>query len=168
MNPKKKSVLKDWVQELGLRFQGVLVSGIRGCDVSPRHDTSKILQRIYRYVILNTHCEDAAKSKSFILKAGIGETRERMEQMLEDCDHYPLHYIMHFVHAAEILGYYHPDIERRDLWNSFYQQCCKKFHLKPESQAEQLERLEAEEDRFHEGQKVKVRHETANARRGGT
>jgi hypothetical protein len=163
------SVLQDWVQNLGLRFQGVLVSGVRGCDVSPRHDLSKIVARIYRAEILRTHAGDPKQSKSFILHMEVPAARERMQTFLEDCDHYPLHYIMHFVHAAEILGYYHPDPERRDLWNSFYREACKKFHLRPESKTDLDKRLEAPEDVFHAQQQVQVRARTHAAREyGGT
>ena len=77
-----KSVLQDWVQELGLRFQGVLVSAIRGCDTVQRHDSSKVLARVYRYEILNTHVGDPEKSKSFILKADIPTTRDYMQKFL--------------------------------------------------------------------------------------
>jgi hypothetical protein len=33
------SVLQDWVQELPLRAQGTLLTGIRGCDVAPKLPT---------------------------------------------------------------------------------------------------------------------------------
>jgi hypothetical protein len=149
-------VLQEWVMRLGLRLQGVLVSAIRGCDTVQRHDHSKVLARVYRAEILNAYGLDPKKSKSFILWADIPATVEMMKKFLNDCDHLPNHYVMHFIHAAEILGYCHPDAERRDMWASFYRVACKKFHLRPETAAELLDRLNKDEDNFHKAQDVDV------------
>jgi hypothetical protein len=153
---KPEPVLQDWVMELGLRLQGVLVSAIRGCDTAIRHDNSKVLARVYRSEILRSHAGDAKKSKSFILAATIPETVKMMTEYLNDCDHYPAHYIMHFLHASEILGYCHPDPERRDMWNSFYRVAAKKYHLMPESYAQLIQRLEKDEEEFHADQDTTV------------
>ena len=163
----QESILQPWVQCLGLRFQGVLLSAIRGCDVAARHDHSKVLIRVYRCELLKTHAGDPKKSKSFIEFADVWETQSRMNAFLDDCDHYPSHYVLHFMHAAEIVGYYHPDMARRDLWKSFYTQLCKKFHLTPETQAELHARLEEDEERFHEKQKPAVRAEAARVQHEG-
>lgn len=149
-------VLQDWVMRLGLRLQGVLVSAIRGCDTVARHDHSKVLARIYRAEILRSSAGDPAKSKSFILWADIPDTVARMKEYLNDCDHMPIHYVMHFVHASEILGYCHPDPERRDMWNSFYLVACNKYHMRPESYEELLNRLGKEEEEFHKAQDTTV------------
>jgi hypothetical protein len=151
-----ESVLVDWVMRLGLRLQGVLVSAIRGCDTVQRHDNSKVLARIYRSEILRSHSGDAKKSKSFILAANIPTTVDYMQKFLNDNDHLPQHYVMHFLHAAEILGYYHPDPERRDMWNSFYLVACRKYHLRPEPAVELIDRLEKDEETFHKAQDTKV------------
>lgn len=31
------SIIQPWVENIGLRHQGVLVSAMRGCDTAPRH-----------------------------------------------------------------------------------------------------------------------------------
>lgn len=158
--PKKRppqSIVQDWVMCLGLRLQGVLISAVRGCDTAERHDNSKVLARIFRGEILRTHIGDASKCKSFILVATIPDTVKRMQDLLNDCDHYPQHYVMHFIHAAEILGYCHPEPEKRDLWHNFYQVACRKYHLRPETQSEMLARLEEDdEDTFHKNQDTTV------------
>ncbi len=154
---KPQPVLQDWVCCLGLRLQGVLMGAIRGCDTVHRHDDSKVLARIYRGEILRSHAGDPKKSKSFILAATIPDTIVYMGKYLNDCDHLPAHYVMHFLHASEILGYYHPDPERRDMWQSFYLIACKKYHVRPESRAELLDRLEKDEDTFHKAQDTTVR-----------
>jgi hypothetical protein len=165
----KQSIIQDWAQELGLRYQGVLMAAIRGCDTAPRHDPSKILIRIFRCEVLNAHCGDPANSKSFILKADIAYTREVMQKFLDDCDHFPHHYVMHLIHAAEIVGYYHPDREKRDVWHSFYINACKKLHMREETQTELSMRLEADEKGFAAAQEIKVKSISYDTRYyGGT
>lgn len=149
-------ILADWVMRLGLRLQGVLVSAVRGCDTVQRHDHSKVLVRIYRAEILRASTGDPAKSKSFILWADIPATVELMQKFLNDCDHLPQHYVMHLLHAAEILGYYHPDPERKDMWNNFYLVGCRKYHVRPEPYAEMIDRLEKDEENFHKAQDTTV------------
>jgi hypothetical protein len=158
-----KSVLQDWVGQLEVRMQGVLVSAVRGCDTAQRHDNSKVLQRVYRSEILQSHEDDLSKCKSFILAADIPTTVELMAKYLDDSDHMPIHYVMHFLHAAEILGYFLPDLERRGMWRSFYEVACGKYHLNPETQEALVARLTKEEEEFHKAQSVEVRAELYEA-----
>ena len=141
-----KSVLQDWVAELPLRHQGVLLTAIRGCDTSPKEDDVKALARSYRCALLNAFVGDPKKSVSFIEWVSPETLRERMLRVTKNHDHYPHHYIMHLVHAAEILGYYHPFLASEWLW--FYQVMCRKLHMTPETKAELDARLTASEYEF--------------------
>lgn len=143
-----KSVLQDWVQDLGLRHQGVLLTAVRGCDTSPRDDPSKLLTRCFRDAILNAHCGDARKSASFIERVPHEVLLKRMNDVVRDHDALPHHYLMHLVHAAEILGYKHPDDFTRAAWNSFYVSMTNKLHMAPETEAELDRRLDADEATF--------------------
>src|SRR5262245_681192 len=105
------SILQDWVTELGLRHQGVLLTAIRGCDTVPKHHVSKSLARAIRREILNAHCGDASKSSSFIEDFDPVSLSQIMKDFSGDLDSYPLHYVMHVVHAVEIIGYYLPDCD---------------------------------------------------------
>lgn len=148
-----KSILKDWVMELGLRHQGVLVAAVRGCDTAPRHDTSKLLSRCLRAEILNAHVGDETKAKTFIERVSDGELAQRMKAVLDNHDQYPHHFIMHFVHAAEILGYKLPKTSvTKVLWLGFYSKACRKLHMNPESEFQLDARLNADEDSFHAAQ----------------
>lgn len=142
---EKKSVLQEWVQNLGLRFQGVLISATRGCDYLTKEDASKALVRAYRSEILISYDKNP---KSFIDKVDDFELAQRMEKLLYSFDHYPLHWIMHMAYAAEILGFYHPIQGRRELWNGFYVRLVKKLHLNPETKEQLDERLSASEEEF--------------------
>jgi hypothetical protein len=149
----KQSILKDWVIELGLRHQGVLLGAIRGCDTVPKEDPAKHLVRCLRAEILNAHCGDAGKAKTFMEGVSDYELQGRMDVFFKyGFDHYPNHYVIHFLHAAEILGY-KLDIEsRRLIWLDFYLKFCKKLHLRHESVQMLDERLNKNEKEFFESQ----------------
>jgi hypothetical protein len=153
--PPTRSILKDWVTRLGLRYQGVLLTAVRGCDNAPKEDASKDFSRMYRGMILNTHCADPLKALSFIQVYDNPQKEvEIFTAFRKDLDHYPHHFVMHLVHAIEIIGYKHSDLETRYRWNSFYYRLCKGLHTSPESEAELALRLEADEEAFGREQKA--------------
>jgi len=135
--------------ELGLRHQGVLLSAVRGCDTAPKDDPSKRMSRVFRAAILRSHCGDPLKSLSFIEEVTDKEFNLRAEALLYSLDQYPFHFIMHFVHAAEICGYYHPEEKRRQQWLMFYLDAVNKMHMHPETKEELDKRLNADEATFH-------------------
>lgn len=145
-----KSVLQNWVMELGLRHQGVMLCAIRGCDTAPKDDPSKMLSRCLRQEILNAHVGDPAKSISFIELVDVDELGRRMKAFLKNCDHYPQHYVSHLMHAAEVVGYKKPS----EQWLWFYQKLCNGFHLNPETESQLDARLNADEDTFRELAKI--------------
>lgn len=143
------SVLHDWVMKLGLRHQGVLVTCIRGCDNVPKEDPSKTLMRALRSVILRSFNREPS---AFIDFVDSDVLRERMVAVLSSLDHYPVHYIMHVLHATEIVAYKSP--EAAD-WLWFYKKLCKCFHVKPETEEQLDARLgEVNEGLFAQSQKV--------------
>jgi hypothetical protein len=143
-----KSVLQDWVMNLGLRHQGVLVNATRGCDDAPKNDPSKMLTRCYRAVILNAHVGDPRKSASYIEWTGADILEERFENFRRNLDHYPHHYVMHLIHAIEIVGYKHPDLAVSAQWERFYLKLCKGLHVNPETDEQLDARLNADEETF--------------------
>lgn len=143
-----KSVLQDWVMTLGLRHQGVLLTAVRGCDTAPKNDPSKVLVRCYRAVILNPFCGSAKKAQTFIEAVDSTELLSRFLGFRKNCDHYPQHYVSHLMHAAEIVGFKHPDPATRACWTAFYVALCKGLHVNPETEFELDERLNADEVTF--------------------
>jgi hypothetical protein len=109
------SVFKDWIFTLPWRMQSVLTSSLRGCDGVGKDDPSKFITRGIRSVVLN----DADPSNSFITKGGVPDAK-MVKAFLWDLDGYPMHFIMHTAHAAEIIGYKHPHKKHRDWWLKFY------------------------------------------------
>lgn len=143
-----KSVLQDWVMELGLRHQGVLLTAVRGCDTAPKNDPSKLFTRCYREVVLNAHCGDSLKAATFIERVTERELIERFNSYRKNLDHYCHHYVMHLTHAIEIVAYKHPSKFTRELWGSFYRILCKGLYVNPETEEQLDERLNADEKTF--------------------
>lgn len=71
--------------------------------------------------------------------------QERLTQLvrkyLSAVDELPHHFQLHFMHAAEILGYKHPDEVVRRWWRSVYQMLVNDMHLYPETESEMNKRL---------------------------
>lgn len=139
------SVLQGWVTTLGLRHQGVLVSAMRGCDSEPKEDATKALTRCLRGVVLHSYDKHPS---SFIEYVGNDELHRRMVAVLKNHDHYPVHYITHLMHAAEIIGFKHPVESVSVVWKWFYEKLCRSFHVNPETEQQMDERLGACEEVF--------------------
>ena len=156
---RKQCILQDWVLNLpGLRHQGVLICAIRGCDTAPKDDVSKSLARCLREVVLNAFVDDSAKAKTFIEKVSDEVLLLRMRVFLYSLDQYPLHYVMHVIHAAEIIGYfYQGENEITSLrWAQFYGNACGKLHLYPETKEQLNTRLLKDEDEFFKAQNTSI------------
>lgn len=144
----RNSILQPWVEALGLRHQGVLLTCVRGCDTAPKDDASKLLTRCFRATILRPHCGDAAKAATFIQQVDLDTLVNRMNAFRKNLDHYPHHYVMHFVHGAEIVGYKHPAENVGGPWRRFYFSLCRGLHVIPEPMSQLDERLDADEATF--------------------
>jgi hypothetical protein len=142
------SVLQSWVENLGLRHQGTLLTAVRGCDTAMKNEPSKLFVRCFRATILNPHCGDAKKAQTFIEAVEPLEVRMHFDDFRRTSEQYPAHYLGHLLHAIQIVGYKHPDCEVRALWESFYRRMVQAQHLNPESEAEMDDRLNADEATF--------------------
>lgn len=149
------SVLQPWVMELGLRHQGCLMSAMRGCDLAPRHDPSKIVQRLLRGAVLMPHVGRFGNPLTYITyERDEDEWWAKVRPFFNNWDHYPNHYVMHFFHAIQIIGYKgsedHP--VHSDRWLNLYVMMCKAFHINGETMHQLDQRLDAPEDEFNEAQ----------------
>jgi hypothetical protein len=137
---KPHCVLKDWVFGLPYRQQSVLLSALRGCDTARKDDPSKFVTRALRTLLLN----NADPSNTFMVGDGVPDA-DYVKTFLWDLDSYPMHFVAHIMHAAEIVGYKHPE-ERDPLkyesenvkkwWANFYLDLVKALHLNPETEAQ--------------------------------
>lgn len=155
-------VLQTWVTSLSFMKQSVLLASIRAADGLPKDHVSKKLLRWYRRCILYSAFESKETGTPTVLRTpwapGGGSFtgpsapsfyyREMTEDLERRCwlnfddvvdaylasvDEVPHHFHLHFMHAAEIVGYHHEDLTIRTWWNRFYLRCVNDMHLVPES-----------------------------------
>lgn len=131
---KQTSVVQPWLEEnCSWKEQTVLLGAFRGCDGEQKGDASKNLLHNFRALIM----KDADPSSPFMQEREID-----IDHFCNNIDHYPVHWLLHFTHAAEIIGYRHPDKEIATKWISYYYTIVNAFHLNPETNAQLTERLE--------------------------
>lgn len=145
------AVLQDWVTELTLMQQSVLIAATRGPDGIRKNHPVKVLCRWLRRCYLISAFDRRVLADPYEPGGGsfTGPCRTDDVQGLDHAvdlyasstDELPHHFQMHLLHAAEILGYKHPDSATRDWWNRFYRFMVKDLHLMPESEAQMDIRL---------------------------
>lgn len=144
--------------------QSVLMAAVRGGDGVPKFHKSKFLVRFLRRSFLVSAFDGKAlndpwhsgggsftgpgvKGPSEGAPADLRETigwsqmKPVVDDFIDSRDEMTLHYYAHFMHAAEILGYKHPDDKVREFWFSVYERMAHALHLWPESQKEMDLRL---------------------------
>lgn len=148
LEDRKTSIIQNWVSELGLRHQGVIVSAVRGCDTLPKEAAAKTLSRFFRGCVLNAHCGSVKGAKTYMAEPTDEIEFQRVAaRFFQEWDALPFHYVIHFVHATEIVGYYREDW-LGVLWKDFYLRACRKMHITPETKDELDERLNKDEASF--------------------
>lgn len=126
---QSRSVLQDWVMELPLRYQGVLLAAVRGCDTVPKESSAKPITRGIRHAfMIPADPREVGMPSSFTAPL----TEAGAKAFLKDWDHYPVHFIQHIMHAAQIIGYCCPDVTARNPFAWLYLAMVDKLHLAPE------------------------------------
>lgn len=155
---QKRSVLQDWVQELTFMQQSVLLTAVRGPDGATKYGSIKMLLRWYRRCVLISAFDGSvltdpcdSRGGSFTgpsIQAAEGNPDDwqklmdlKVDDYIREMDAIPLHFHNHFMHAAEILGYKHPEPDIRQWWNKVYVRFAHSFHLYPESEEQMDARL---------------------------
>jgi hypothetical protein len=134
-------VMRLWTHKMPLRHQGVLVTSIRGCDVSTKEDSSKHLTRMIRRAILNPADWRETQNKAGFFGFNPKTLEAELIHFLHSLDQYPLHYITHLMHGCEVIGYKHPDIFFKLFFNLMYEMMVHTLHLHPESENQMDARL---------------------------
>lgn len=131
------SSVRKWVIEIPWMQQGVLFSMLRNMDGARRSDPSRIVVKGLRGMIL----KPARSVGSFLGETPTDEELVKaMESFLKECNHLPIHFVLHLIHAAEVVGYKYPGSEQL-TWLGFYSEMCKAMHMNPETQDQMEERL---------------------------
>ena len=142
------SILYDWVMNLGLREQGILLAAIRGCDGMAKEDTTKSIMRELRGLILVPYDprELEASDKGFMVGFPSRAVEESFPKLLKSLDQYPVHFLFHMLFAMEVIGFRHPLASVRIIYHERYTLIVRKLHLNPETFAQYQARVE--EDRI--------------------
>lgn len=156
------NVVQEWVCGLSMMQQTVLLSAIRGCDGISKFHKCKPIAKWYRRCILQSAFDRrvltdplAPGGGSFTgpIASSVGIAEDRIydfrcsmlqqiaDNFLDSRDELPLHYVTHFMHACEVLGYKHPDEAIREYWLEVYERLAKAFHLWPETEEQMDKRL---------------------------
>ena len=112
------SVLQEWVMALPLMQQTVLIAAVRGPDGIRKDHPTKVLCRWLRRCFLISAFEGVAILDPYDPGGGsfsgpcrtdtVDGLDAAVDLYLRSVDELPHHFQLHFMHAAEILGYKHP------------------------------------------------------------
>lgn len=163
MTSQRRSVIQNWVTDLPMMQQTVLLTAVRGPDGLPKYHPTKFLLRWYRRCILLSALDGKVLTDpiepnggSFTgpsldgwRTVGVDQTirvddpwqegmHDRVTDYLRSLDEVPHHFQLHLMHAVEILGYKHPDARIADWWRGVYERLVHDMHLWPETE-EQLD-----------------------------
>lgn len=160
-------VTQKWTHNLPCMQQTVLLTAIRGPDGIAKYHPVKFLLRWYRRTVLLGSLDHNVFTNPGEPGGGSfsGPSYESLfnpnpdwtvkmvpvvEKYLQALDEIPHHFQLHFMHAAEICGYKHPDDQIRGWWHSFYLELVKDMHLSPETESEMDYRLGDSESQWRE------------------
>lgn len=134
-------VLQPWMSTLSFKMQSVILSSFRGCDGRPKDDPTKY---IIRY--LRVHCLRCADKTTNYMDCSPLLVEESIGVFLNNLDGYPVHFVLHLTHSAQIIGYLHSDTKVKQTSLDLYTSICKAFHMNFESKSEMTLRLADKKD----------------------
>jgi hypothetical protein len=148
-----KSVLQEWVMTLPLRFQGTLLTAVRGCDEEPKswmktgvaYSQGRRVTAFIRFCFMNPADprEVGKEEGAFFMPDPPCPFKP------SEFGHLPQHWYSHVMHALEVIGYQHPNTRTRQQAFEMYHRMVENLHLNIESESRQWERLT--EDRIEKG-----------------
>jgi hypothetical protein len=161
----RRSALQDWVMDLTIMQQSVLLAAVRGPDGVSKNHPVKVLLRWYRRSFLISAFDRKALLDPYASGGGSftgplhrkEDIHQYSRNYLNHIDELPHHFQLHFMHAAEILGYKHPDPEVRKFWHTFYRAVVRDAHLYPESEEMMDKRLGDNEGNWRAAEEVTAR-----------
>lgn len=136
----RNSVLQGWVMELPLREQGTLLTGIRGCDVTPKMPLDSLPRQLtayLRFLVLNP-----ADEREVGIPGSFFQDQPPADWKASEVGHLPTHWYTHVMHGYEVVGYRRPSAAALDI----YVRLAESLHLPTESKESMIRRLS--EDRI--------------------
>lgn len=132
------SILQDWVVELPLRQQSILLGTIRGCDTDTSYSQQpKLIIKSIRNAILKPSSQTMWSDNRTPFFRNCDLPRH-LQMEYDWFDLLPHHFVMHLVESVKMLAFKCPD---NSSWSQHYLQMCKALKLHPETEQEMDERL---------------------------
>ncbi len=136
VNIDGKPVIKEWTWALSWKQQAVMLTALRGCDMVDKEDPAKpFCRRLRRAIIENGGSDDNCEFMRNDL------TISDILPFTKRVDRYPVHFILHLIHAAEVIGFNHPDKVEAEFWLTFYHSMVHIFNMYPETKEQNDLRL---------------------------
>lgn len=149
----ESSVLQEWVTQLPMMQQTVLLTAIRGPDGVTKYGSHKMLLRWFRRCILLSALDGKVLNNPYDSNGGSftgpsiegpvlfrtqwdGPMNNVVDGYIRDLDAIPHHFHMHLMHAAEIVGQKHPNEMIGCWWLNVYRRFANDMHLHPETKQE--------------------------------
>lgn len=139
------SVLQKWTEDLPLRFQGTLLTAVRGCDSEPKQWTKtgvayspgRRLTAFIRFCFMNPADANEIDYEEGSFFRSVPPNPFKPSEF----GHLPQHWYSHAMHALEIIAYYHPNFDVASKALHLYSEMVWSLHLNRETKAEQWTRL---------------------------
>lgn len=149
------SVLQDWVMLLPRRYQGTLLTAVRGCDDEPKQWTAmgfadspgRRLTAFIRFCFMNP-----ADDREIDIPGAFFQSQPPKDFKPSEFGHLPQHWYAHVMHALEIIAYCHPDGVLMAQSMTLYAKMVHGLHLNIETYDQMKHRLT--EDRILAGNVV--------------
>ena len=138
--------------ELPLREQGTLLTAVRGCDVEPKQwiatgfadSPGRRLTAWIRWTFMNP-----ADPREVDIPGAFFQSEPPAPFRPSEFGHLPQHWYAHVMHALEVVGNRHPDVNIGMRALTLYHAMVRNLHLRVESVDEMTKRLS--EDRIATG-----------------
>lgn len=119
-------VLQEWVSNVGLKMQSILLSGLRAPD-----SETVAVKKCVRW--MRSKCQiDADPGKQQYMKQ-TEMSLSLIEVAVDEMEYLPCHYVHHLADAFAVIAYHHPDQEVCDYaYRLHYLVAEELFHFVPE------------------------------------
>lgn len=147
-----ESVLQNWVMELPLRYQGTLLTAVRGCDEEPKQwsatgfsdSPGRRITAYIRWCFMNP-----ADPREIDIPGSFFQSQPPENFRPSEFGHLPQHWYAHIMHALEVIGYCHPSEVTSKISLDLYLNMVHSLHLRCETSGQLHYRLT--EDRIQSG-----------------
>lgn len=127
-------VLQDWVKDVGLKMQSILLSGLRAPD-----QKTESVKKCVRWM-RGVSQRNADPSKQSYME-DIVMSNILADRAIDELEYCIVHYVHHFADAMAVIAYHHPDEKVKEFaYYIHYKIAEELFHFQPETEKQFRER----------------------------